>query len=134
MRKSIILIAVIITAWFISCIKTSTEASFKNKITSDWLVVGTDSFHDDNGIVVEWGLYYVNAIGIRSDNSFTVNHNSTPTGTWTLTDNQQKIIFYSQFDDQGMVYKDTTQFKISINSNDQLVLTNDHGSFIHKRI
>jgi hypothetical protein len=141
MRKSIILVAVIITVSFISCKKTSTEASFKNSIVGDWLVVSTDSFHDstdsfhnDNGIVVEWGLYYVNTIGIRSDYTFTVNRNPVPTGTWKLKDNRQNIVFYSLVDEQGTIYKDTTEFKISIDSNDRLILADNQWSFIHKRI
>jgi hypothetical protein len=133
MRKSIIL-AAMIAAGFIACKKTDTASYFKNKIIGDWLVTGTHSFNNEGGMTVEWGLYYVNEVGLKNNNSFTVNGSVTPTGTWELKDNQHRIIFYTQITDAGTVYRDTTAFNISLDATDHLILENDWAYFRHKRI
>ena len=132
MQKRIILFVIIMAACAGACTKHDNEL-FKNQITGDWLVVGNPDFRMESGMVIEWGLFYVGAVGIHSDHSFTINKSDKPVGKWKLAEGLSKIIFYSEINDAGTIYRDTTAFKISL-KNDELILKDDVRYFIHKRI
>ena len=135
MRKNILLAAIILAACFVACKKTNSDTNtIDKKMIGNWLVVGADNFRNDSGMVVEWGLYYVNKVIINADNSFGINSSSNRTGTWKLKDNESSIVFYSEVNDVGTIYRDTSEFKISVNSNDELILARNPISFVHKRI
>ena len=144
MRKNIFVIAIVAAGCFIACKKTNIDSSFDKKILGNWLVVGTGTVHNDNGMVVEWGGYYVRSIELNKDYTFIVNMEpnigpnvSGTTNTWRLKDNHSTIVFYHQTNDNalGLIFKSIAEFKISIDAEGQLVLKDDRGDlYTHKKI
>jgi len=122
---------------FTSCTKKDEDNSFKNMILGNWMAVSVDNMK----IAPEWGFFYEGSIKFYPDNSFAVNESSVTDsndtfkmGTWKLKDNNSSIIFYSVMNDFGTIRRDTTQFRISIDSTGKLILENDQNFIRHKRI
>jgi len=134
MRNSIVLIALVLAGGLISCNKTNSEPSFKSKILGKWRVVATNNFRNDSGIVVEWGGYYVNSVTLNKDDSFAVNGGPGSAGTWKLKDYDKKIVFYVFSDFMGTHFADTTEFKISIDTNEDLIFQQGTTIYRHKKI
>jgi hypothetical protein len=134
MRKANVLLAIITTASLVACKKENTNAVTAAKIVGNWLVTGANNFHDNNGIVVEWGLHYVGSVKINPDNTFNVNEETSPTGTWKLKNKQTIIEFDSEVNSGADIQKDTTSFSVSINEAGELVLQRGTTSFRHRRI
>ena len=124
---------------FCSCDNSTekTEPSFETRILGNWSAVSEDY----NQIAPEWAFFYEAAIKFYPDHSFAINVGRGVAdsavfkmGTWELKNNNHSIIFYSTMDDLGTVYRDTTEFKISIDSADKLILENDTNLIRHKRL
>jgi hypothetical protein len=131
MPKVITLFAFALICCFIACKKETTNSTLSKKIIGNWLVVGGDQVIDTtNGIYVQWAFYYVNKVGINTNNTFTINTAST--GTWKLTDSTIK--FYSIDSISGTIYKDTTAFTVSVTTDDKLILRNGQAYYQHKRL
>jgi hypothetical protein len=136
MKKRLIPIIIIATLCFNNCKKEEMNSSFETKIISNWLVVNADN----SAGVVEWGLYYVGSIKLYADKSFKVNlgtsidDNTSKTGTWELDDTKNSIIFYSVINDLQTIYRDTTEFNISIDLTEKLILKNDWISIPHQKL
>jgi len=138
MRDKIFLTIAIIAGFGIACKKTSAGAdalpAFREKILGNWLTVSNNSFHDDNGIVVEWGGYYVRTVRLRNDSTFAMNGDSGTSGTWKLNNAEDTIVFYTWVNATGAFILDTTQFKVSIDTSQELVLEKNPMHLRHKRI
>ena len=136
MRKIPFLLAFGAALCFAGCAKKVEASSFKNMIIGNWMAVG----EDDMQIAPEWGFFYEASIRLYADNSFAVNvpaADDTATfrlGNWKLKDNNSSIIFYTVLNDSGTIKRDTTEFKISINSAGNLILQNDQNLIRHVRI
>ena len=131
MRTKLLLIGVA-AIFFCHCKKESMKSSVESKFLGNWLVV--DSSNQD--MVVEWGILYVSSVKLYSDKTFRVNlgrsidDSSSKTGTWVLN-NKDSIKFYTMISDGGTVYRDTTGFNISIDSDGKLILKNNWISIMH---
>jgi hypothetical protein len=137
MRKISFLVVFGAVLSFAGCAKKGEDSSFKNKILDNWMAVSADYTQ----IAREWGFFYEGSIKFYSDNSFAVNVSATTPdngvfkiGTWKLKNNNSSIIFYSVLNDLGTIKRDTTEFKISIDSTGKLILENDQNLIRHKRI
>jgi hypothetical protein len=135
--KKIKLISIVIAALcFSSCRKEATKSSFETKILGNWRVVDATNEPSD----VEWGLFYVLSTKLYGDRSFKINlgdgidDNVSKTGTWTLNENINSIIFYTVVTESGTIYRDTTEFSISIDSQQRLILKNDKISIAHVKL
>ena len=89
-------------------------------------------------VAPEWGLTYEGSIKLYPDNSFAENvaagaddNAIFKLGTWKLMNNNSSIIFYSVINDLGTIYRDTTEFHISIDSMGNLILKNDQNFIRH---
>jgi hypothetical protein len=136
MKKALIPI-IIVALLFNSCKKDDAKSSVsENKIIGNWLVV--DAANEP--ITLEWGLFYVNSTKLYADKSFRVNlwtgvdDNKTKNGTWVLNENLNSIIFYSVDNDAGTIYRDTTEFNISFDSDKRLVFKNDKITITHIKL
>jgi len=134
MRKVIILSTLVFAGCFSACKKENTDSAIADKITGNWLVIAENNFSSDSGIVVEWGFYYVASVQINADNTFAIDRSPAPSGTWRLKDNGSTIEFDSNFIDINQVLTDTTSFKVSVNSKDELVLQKDGVTYRHRRL
>jgi hypothetical protein len=138
MREKIILAIAILAGFGIACKKSGADANaqpaFRDEILGHWLVVSNNSLHDDNGIVVEWGGYYVRSVTIRKDSTFAMNGDAGSSGTWKLNGTEDKIVFYTWANATRSVIGDTTEFKISIDTNQELILEKDSALIRHRRI
>jgi hypothetical protein len=137
MRKISFLVVFVAALCFTGCAKKDEDSSFKNRILGNWMAVSADYTQ----ISLEWGFFYEGSIKFYPDNSFAVNVSAaTPDngdfkmGTWKLKNNNSSIIFYSVLNDLGTIKRDTTEFKISIDSTGKLILENDQNLIKHKRI
>ncbi len=120
-----------------SCKKDEGQpAGFENNILGNWSVV--DAANEP--ITVEWGLFYVSTTKLYADKSFKVNLGTGPdtsgsrTGTWRLNENKDSIVFYSDINIPGAISRDTTEFNISIDSKDRLILKNAGMTIAHIRL
>jgi hypothetical protein len=136
MKKALIPI-IIVALLFNSCKKDDAKSSVsENKIIGNWLVV--DAANEP--ITLEWGLFYVNSTKLYADKSFRVNlwtgvdDNKSKNGTWVLNENLNSIIFYSVDNDAGTIYRDTTEFNISFDSDKRLVFKNDKITVTHIKL
>ena len=134
MRKALILYTVILASCFIACKKESNPSITADKVTGKWLTVSMNDFRNDSGIVVEWGLFYVGTLGINADKTFIINDGIVPIGTWELKNDGSTIEFYSKFGTEIGILKDTSEFNVSINSKDELVLQRGATTFRHRRL
>jgi len=134
MKKNIILTIAILGGIAIACKKSAEQPALKDKILGKWLVVSNNNFHNDNGIVAEWGGYYVASVKINKDNTFVINGDSGSSGTWKLNDPQDKLKFYTWVNVAGVVIADTTEFKVSIDTDRELVLEKAPMLLRHKKI
>jgi hypothetical protein len=124
------LISIIIAALlFNSCKKDEAKPSvFESKILGNWNVVDAVN----KPITVEWGLFYVSTTKLYADRSFKINLgtgidiNGSRNGTWLLNENNNSIIFYSVVNESGTIYRDTTEFNISIDLTGRLILKNSN--------
>src|SRR5262249_24799056 len=132
--KRLILFTIIATGCVCSCQKSDDGSALGERIIGNWLVIGKESVSNDEGVTVRWGLYYLHMLSLKMDHAFTVDGNEFSAGFWKLGDNDQRITFYSMVNGIGTTYRDTTEFAVSIDNNDQLILSNDQGKFIHRRI
>jgi hypothetical protein len=137
MKKRLAPIIAILALLLNGCHKENVEPSLENRIIGNWLVVreGYDP------TIVEWAFFYVGSVKLYKDKSFKLNVGeltddpNTPTqGTWRLISNKNSIVFYSYVNDVGTVYTDTTEFEISFDDSEKLVLENDQIRVLHKKL
>jgi hypothetical protein len=135
MTKNVIPIF-ILALIFNGCQKEEAKPSIEKKILSNWQVV-TESYDPS---VVEWGFFYVASVKLYEDKTFKLNIGSQPDdpnlpkhGTWKLVNKEKSLVFYSYINDGGTIHRDTTDFKISFDPNDKLVLENDWIKILHER-
>jgi hypothetical protein len=137
MKKLFLLIVFGAFLWLSGCTKKDENISFKDKILGNWKAVSEDGMQ----IAPEWGLTYEGSIKFYPDYSFA--ENVAPSaddnaifklGTWKLMNNNSSIIFYSVINDLGTIYRDTTEFNISIDSMGKLILKNDQNFIRHIKI
>jgi hypothetical protein len=136
MKKALIPI-IVAALLFNSCKKNEANPSVsENNIIGNWLVV--DAANEP--ITLEWGLFYVNSTKLYADKSFRVNlstgvdNHLFKNGTWVLNENLNSITFYSVENDFGTIYRDTTEFNISFDSNQRLVFKNDKITITHIKL
>ena len=131
MRTKLLLIGVA-AIFFCNCKKEAMKSPVESKFLGNWLVV--DSSNQD--MVVEWGIFYVSSVKLYSDKTFRVNlgrsvdDSSSKTGSWVLN-NKDSINFYTMVSDGGTIYRDTTDFNISIDPDGKLILKNNWISIKH---
>src|SRR5450432_4287652 len=137
MKKISFLIIFGVALCFTGCTKKDEDSSFKNRIIGNWMAVA----EDNTQIAPEWGFYYEGYIKLYTNNTFAVNvspgmvdNGTFNMGTWKLKNNNSSIIFYSVQNDLATIRRDTTEFKISIDSTGKLILENDQNLIKHKRI
>ena len=135
MNKRLGLLIVISLFLLNGCQKDETTTPFEERILSNWIVM-----NGDIPSVTEWGLFYVGSVKLYRDKSFRLNlgdqvddYSATRQGTWELKDNKRKILFYTYVNDVETVYSDTTEFNISIDNSDKLILENEWIKILHKR-
>jgi hypothetical protein len=135
-RKNLIQLIITVLC-FTGCKKDETKPSvFESKILGNWLVIDINNQPSNT----EWGLFYVFSTKLYADRSFKVNlgtgvdSNSFRTGKWILNEEINSITFYSAVDELGTIERDTTEFNISIDSSDRLILKNASGTIMHKRL
>jgi len=136
MIKRFLSIIVIFAITFTSCHKDQAEPSFESKILGNWLVVSSDY----TASTTEWGFFYVSSVKLYKDKSFKLNLGTQPDdptslkpGTWELIKDKKSIVFYTVVNDMGTILRDTTEFKISLDSSNRLILENERTKIFHKK-
>lgn len=156
MKTAYFFVILITTSLLTSCEERISEPDISKTIQGSWLVTsekikgGNAALtEDDNGIsTTTWGLGAITSIKLNSDNTFYLNVDQggssqtashpggleIPSNTWTLNEQATTITFYSATEYVGLILRDTAQFQLTIDQNDQLILENEQVILRHRRI
>lgn len=110
----------------------------ESKILGNWQVINPDD--NDSPGVAEWGLYYAGTIKFYNDGSFKINlgtsidDNTSKSGTWELDNTKSSVTLYSVFTGVQPTLRDTTQFNITIDPKERLILSTNWISITHKKL
>ena len=112
------------------------SGNVERKIIGNWQVVTEDYSQS----IVEWGFFYVGAVKLYEDRTFKVNVFSSEDeasmpkhGTWKLS-GCNTIVFDTEVDDAGTVHRRKNEFKISLRSDDKMVLEDEWSTILHHRL